>query len=260
MSEIPPDKYRVSADGFLDMMGELQMDWRPHIHSDPETLLGKPVVKGTRLAVDFILRLLATGWTEQLTGAILQRPSMHDSAVRRIYRYLVQSKCEGLRTYEAVICLLHRISGANSLLDVGCGDGIKTMHYARELGVDEGKVYGIEQQYHYVEIASKYIKLMQIDLERDLFPLGDEEVDVIICNQVLEHLKNIFTPMKEMARVVKTGGYLLIGIPNLAAIQNRILLLFGRQPMCNALNSARRGLPALAGRGSRALSDLEVRY
>lgn len=136
-----------------------------------------------------------------------------------------------------MICLLHRISGANSLLDVGCGDGIKTMHYARELGVYEGKVYGIEQQYHYVELASEYVKVMQIDLERDLFPLGDEEIDVVICNQVLEHLKNIFTPMKEMARVVKTGGYLLIGIPNLAAIQNRVLLLFGRQPMCNAIVS-----------------------
>lgn len=41
------------------------MDWRPYIHSDPNVLLGKPVVKGTRLAVDFLLRLLAAGWTEQ---------------------------------------------------------------------------------------------------------------------------------------------------------------------------------------------------
>ncbi len=41
------------------------MDWRQYIHSDPEILLGKPVVKGTRLLVDFILRLFAAGWTEQ---------------------------------------------------------------------------------------------------------------------------------------------------------------------------------------------------
>lgn len=40
------------------------MDWRAYIHSDPEILLGKPVVKGTRLAVEFILRLFAVGWTE----------------------------------------------------------------------------------------------------------------------------------------------------------------------------------------------------
>jgi uncharacterized protein (DUF433 family) len=32
------------------------VDWRKVIHSDPAILLGKPVVKGTRLSVDFILR------------------------------------------------------------------------------------------------------------------------------------------------------------------------------------------------------------
>ena len=41
------------------------MDWRQYIHSDPEILLGKPVVKGTRLSVEFILGLFAAGWTEQ---------------------------------------------------------------------------------------------------------------------------------------------------------------------------------------------------
>ncbi len=41
------------------------MNWFERIHSDPEILLGKPVVKGTRLSVDFILSLFAAGWTEQ---------------------------------------------------------------------------------------------------------------------------------------------------------------------------------------------------
>lgn len=41
------------------------VDWRIFIHSDPEILVGKPVVKGTRLSVDFILRLFANGWTFQ---------------------------------------------------------------------------------------------------------------------------------------------------------------------------------------------------
>ena len=41
------------------------MDWRQYIHSDPEIVLGKLVVKGTRLAVDFPLDLFAAGWTEQ---------------------------------------------------------------------------------------------------------------------------------------------------------------------------------------------------
>ena len=41
------------------------MDWRDHIHSDAEILLGKPVIKGTRLSVEFILDLFANGWSEQ---------------------------------------------------------------------------------------------------------------------------------------------------------------------------------------------------
>jgi uncharacterized protein (DUF433 family) len=44
---------------------EGRIDWRPYIHSDPKILLGEPVIRGTRLAVDFLLDLLAIGWTEQ---------------------------------------------------------------------------------------------------------------------------------------------------------------------------------------------------
>lgn len=44
---------------------EGRVDWRPYIHSDPKILLGKPVLRGTRLAVDFLLDLLAIGRTEQ---------------------------------------------------------------------------------------------------------------------------------------------------------------------------------------------------
>lgn len=43
------------------------MDWREHIHSDPEILGGKPVIKGTRISVELILENVAFGRTvEQL--------------------------------------------------------------------------------------------------------------------------------------------------------------------------------------------------
>jgi len=42
-----------------------KVDWREYIHSDPKILAGKPVIRGTRLAVDFILGLFAAGWTTQ---------------------------------------------------------------------------------------------------------------------------------------------------------------------------------------------------
>ena len=41
------------------------MTWQQWIIIDPEILVGKPVIKGTRLAVEFIDGLLAEGWSEQ---------------------------------------------------------------------------------------------------------------------------------------------------------------------------------------------------
>lgn len=40
------------------------MIWQDRIVIDPQVLVGKPVVKGTRLAVEFIVDLLAQGWSE----------------------------------------------------------------------------------------------------------------------------------------------------------------------------------------------------
>jgi uncharacterized protein (DUF433 family) len=38
------------------------MDWRKRITTNPRVLVGKPVIKGTRLAVEFIVGLLGDGW------------------------------------------------------------------------------------------------------------------------------------------------------------------------------------------------------
>jgi len=40
------------------------MRWEDRVTIDPKVLTGKPVIKGTRLAVEFIVDLLAQGWTE----------------------------------------------------------------------------------------------------------------------------------------------------------------------------------------------------
>ena len=41
------------------------MNWQDHIIADKDVLLGKPVIKGTRISVDHTLGLFAQGWTEQ---------------------------------------------------------------------------------------------------------------------------------------------------------------------------------------------------
>lgn len=40
------------------------MSEKPRIVLDPSVLVGKPVIRGTRLSVDFVLGLMAEGWTE----------------------------------------------------------------------------------------------------------------------------------------------------------------------------------------------------
>jgi len=70
------------------------MNWQERIVIDPGILVGKPVVKGTRLAVEFIVDLLAQGWTEAqvlrnypgLTREDIQACLSYASAVLRTER------------------------------------------------------------------------------------------------------------------------------------------------------------------------------
>jgi uncharacterized protein (DUF433 family) len=39
------------------------MNWKERIAIDPNILVGKPIVKGTRIAVEFVIGLLGQGWT-----------------------------------------------------------------------------------------------------------------------------------------------------------------------------------------------------
>ena len=41
------------------------MDWHDRISVDSKILVGKPVIKGTRIAVEFVVELLGRGWTTQ---------------------------------------------------------------------------------------------------------------------------------------------------------------------------------------------------
>jgi uncharacterized protein (DUF433 family) len=41
------------------------MNWRERITIDPDVLVGKPIVKGTRISVEFVVDLLGRGWTQE---------------------------------------------------------------------------------------------------------------------------------------------------------------------------------------------------
>ena len=70
------------------------MDWRNHIISDKEILLGKPTVKGTRISVDHIISLLAQGWNEQ---QILDNyPRLTSESLTAVFAYIYDCIQDGL--------------------------------------------------------------------------------------------------------------------------------------------------------------------
>ena len=60
-------------------------DWKSRITLDPEILAGKPIIKGTRITVEFILDLLANGWTDE--GIIENYPQLEKEDIRAALRY-----------------------------------------------------------------------------------------------------------------------------------------------------------------------------
>ncbi|HIK39524.1 class I SAM-dependent methyltransferase [Thermoleptolyngbya sp. M55_K2018_002] len=49
-------------------------------------------------------------------------------------------------------------------------------------------------------------------------PLGDSEVDIVLCNQVLEHVLDPSQAMREMARILKPGGYFIGSVPHVSPV------------------------------------------
>ncbi len=75
------------------------MNWQDFIHSDPKIAGGKPVIKGTRLSVEFILGRLADGWSEQM---ILESyPRLTPESLRALYAYLLEMAKDGLLYHPA---------------------------------------------------------------------------------------------------------------------------------------------------------------
>lgn len=70
----------------------------------------------------------------------------------------------------------------------------------------------------------------RVDVEAGAFPAADGDFDLVIWNRDLVTVKNLGHALREARRVLRPGGVLVVAVPNLAALHNRLLLLAGRQP------------------------------
>lgn len=70
------------------------MNWKDKIVSDKNILGGKPIVKGTRLSVEFLLGLFATGWREE--DVLTNYPTLKKEDLLAVFAFAQDGLKEGL--------------------------------------------------------------------------------------------------------------------------------------------------------------------
>lgn len=112
-------------------------------------------------------------------------------------------------------------------LDLGCDDGKWTMEIAKKIGTNS--VYGVEIIESRAKTARELgIKVSETDLN-DKFPFEDNMFDVIHADQVIEHIAFIDNFMGEIFRVLKPGGYVIMGTENGSSWHNIFASILGWQ-------------------------------
>jgi len=115
------------------------------------------------------------------------------------------------------------------LLDLGCGEGSNTLKYASKVGTKN--IYGIEIINEYVKVAeSNGIGVYAMDLNQKWSGIKSGDFDVVVSNQVIEHLWNTRLFVSEIFRVLKSHSYAVVATENLASWPNIFALLSGYQP------------------------------
>ena len=110
--------------------------------------------------------------------------------------------------YAAAASALRRRGVRGRFVDVGCGTGrLRTF-----LGDMIESYVGVDAiQY---EGLTSGIAFMRADLNRDPIPVPDHSADVAISIETIEHLENPRAFVRELVRIVKPGGWIVVTTPN----------------------------------------------
>ena len=120
------------------------------------------------------------------------------------------------RPVEVVTGKLRRLGkfSGERLLDVGCGDGTFTM----VLGCNFREVHGIDVQEtylaHFRAAAKDDPRFTVSDMSASAMTYADGYFDAIVTIETLEHVPDLTGAAREIARVLRPGGELLITVPN----------------------------------------------
>lgn len=132
--------------------------------------------------------------------------------------FLVNEFCKEARTIELVGC-------EKMVLEIGCANG----RMSKLLQANGCRVIGIELNAHLAEQAKPYCETVIVgDIEEDGLLSCDQQFDVVLMADVLEHLAYPDRLLERLHRHLKPGGHIVIAVPNIAYWAMRLTLLFGR--------------------------------
>jgi SAM-dependent methyltransferase len=132
-----------------------------------------------------------------------------------------ESRFGGFSDVDGSISFFTRINAlldpAWTVLDVGCGRGEyaeDTVPYRRALRILKGKVAKvIGLDVDPVGRQNPCLNEFRL-LESETWPVESDSIDLIICDQTLEHVPNPDALFSEARRTLRNGGYLCIRTPN----------------------------------------------
>lgn len=126
-------------------------------------------------------------------------------------------------TYIRNLSLPQFFNRGDVVLDVGCGDGIVAESLQRSVGI---KVIGIDISTEAVRKAKNLGIEAKVSSSEDKFPFLDNTFDAVFWGDNIEHLINPIFCGKEIKRVLKKNGRLILSCPNMGYWRYRLHHLF----------------------------------
>jgi methionine biosynthesis protein MetW len=128
-----------------------------------------------------------------------------------------------LKKYSAYGSILNQIPIDSEILDLGCGNGNVARVY-----LEKGSVTGVDVSDIALKEAKKQGIITKIhNLNIFPYPFGTNSFNVVILTDVLEHCLNPVLTLKEVKRIVKPKGKIIITVPNFARFGNRLRMIIG---------------------------------